>query len=208
MRNLKTRLIVALLTFVLGIATVTAWLLYLPSNNQEVHIILPNARWEPLFFKEINAVGEFAGLTELRRTRLAEGDVEVRVWWGFGLEPLEGVVLKRVGGQWSATHLKGDCYYKPQKTYRKDLRPPKSGWESYWKQLVDAGILTLPDASEVNCNVGGLDGGSYVVEINKDKTYRTYMYDLPTEAKCNEAKQMVKIGDIMFEEFEFGNSQD
>ena len=64
-----------------------------------------------------------------------------------------------------------------------------------------AGILTLPDASEVRCNTQVLDGMGYVVEIDADQTYRTYMYDNPQYAKCDEAKRMIKLSEIVDEEF-------
>jgi hypothetical protein len=199
MSKLTTRIIIAALTFLLGVATTTVW--FINRQSHELRRVIPSASWEPIFFRDINAVAKFSGQTDLRQTNLAEGDVEVRVWWGGGLSPLEGITLRRVAGQWSALHAKADNYYQPQKAERRELRPPKSGWEAVWQQLVNSGILTLPDASELNCNVGGLDGGAYVVEINKDNTYRTYMYDMPSEAKCNEARQMMEIGDTLFEEF-------
>ena len=43
---------------------------------------------------------------------------------------------------------------------------------------------------------------SYVVEINTQATYRTYLYDNPSYAKCAEAKRMIKIGNIIAEEFD------
>ena len=46
------------------------------------------------------------------------------------------------------------------------------------------------------------DGVSYVVEINKDQQYRTYLYDNPAQAKCSEAKQMLEIAGIIAEEFD------
>ena len=46
------------------------------------------------------------------------------------------------------------------------------------------------------------DGMSYVVEFNSNGTYRTYLYDNPGYAKCDEAKQMIKIANIVSEEFD------
>lgn len=66
---------------------------------------------------------------------------------------------------------------------------------------MDAGVLSLPDAGSIGCQVGGLDGISYVVETNMDKTYRTYMYDNPQFASCKEAKQIIEIVDILADEF-------
>ena len=78
---------------------------------------------------------------------------------------------------------------------------PKSGWETTWQELLNSGILTLPDASSTQCNKVGLDGTGYVVEINENKTYRTYMYHDPELAKCDESGQMVTIGKIIADEF-------
>jgi hypothetical protein len=90
---------------------------------------------------------------------------------------------------------------QPFGKYRKELQAPKSGWTNAWQRLIDAEILTLPDASSIRCEVGITDGKSYVVEVNKDRTYRTYMYDNPNHAKCAEAKQMIKLGEVIAEEF-------
>jgi hypothetical protein len=58
----------------------------------------------------------------------------------------------------------------------------------------------------VNCNPRILDGIWYVVESNKNMTYRIYSYsnpwyEAPWYKRCNEAKQMILIGKIIGEEF-------
>lgn len=208
MRKLTTRLIVALLILLLGVTAAAAWYLGRPSINHEVRLIVPDAGWEPIYFRVIDSVARLSGQTDLRKTGLAEGDLEVRVWWGGGLEPLEGVTLRRAGGQWSAIHVKADHYYEPQNAARRELGPPKAGWEAVWRRLVDAGILMLPDASEVGCDVVGLDGMAFVVETSENRTYRTYKYGSPMRAECNEAKQMMEIGDTLYEEFDLGGYRD
>lgn len=69
-----------------------------------------------------------------------------------------------------------------------------------WRELTDSGLLTLPDAASIQCDPRGKDGTSYVVEINMNRTYRTYMYRDPQYANCNEAKQMLRIGKIITDE--------
>jgi hypothetical protein len=177
------------------------WYLGHRPANQEVRLIIPHASWEPIFFSSINSVSRLSGQTDLRKTELAEGDVEVRVWRGFGLESLEGITLRRVGSRWSAIRVKADNYYEPEKVDRKELRPPKSGWDAVWRHLADAGILTLPDGSEVNCSGDGIDGMSFVVETSASNTYRTYKYGNPMLAECNEAKQIIEIYFTLYEEF-------
>jgi hypothetical protein len=171
-------------------------------ERKELQLIIPKDGWESIFFESINERTKIANLPSLRSDALPENDLEVRVWHGFGITALEGFVLKRAAGQWSAIHLEGTRPRLPESEYQKKLQPPKSGWETCWRRLVDAGILTLPDASERQCSAGIDDGMSYVVEFNSGGTYRTYLYDNPSYAKCNEAKQMIKIGNIISEEFE------
>ena len=199
MSKFTTRIIIAALTFLLGIAATSMWLV--SRQSQEVRLIIPNASWEPIFFRGINSVAKLSGQADLRKTTLPEGDLEVRMWWGFGLSPLEGITLRRAAGQWSAVHVKADNYYEPERADRKELAPPKSGWEACWQRLTDAGILRLPDSSDVNCNPSGLDGLSFVIETQAGNTYRTYKYANPMLDECNEAKQMVKVTEIFNEEF-------
>jgi hypothetical protein len=194
------RLLIAILTFVLGISVVVGWFYY--QETQKIKIELPNARWESIFFKLINKTTELGGLDELRKTSLEKDNIEVRVWRGFGLGDLEGVVLKRIDGQWSALHVKANHYTEPQRVKVKKLDSPKSGWDSFWNNIEKKGILTLRDPSEKNCEDDGIDGTSYVIEINQKKTYRTYR--MREEGKCDGVRQMEQIDDIIGEEFDSG----
>src|SRR5262249_42765953 len=151
MGKFSTRFIITLLVFAVVITATTFWHLKQPSSNQEVYLIIPKASWEPICFRDINAVAKLSGQTDLTKTKMTDGDVEVRLWRGFGLSPLEGVTIRQVGGQWSAIHVKADNYYEPEKAERRELRLPKSGWVTVWQRLVDEGILSLPEASEINC---------------------------------------------------------
>lgn len=168
----------------------------------DLHLDIPKDTWEPIFFEAINERARIANLKSLRAAALPDNDIEVRVWHGFGLTALEGFVLKRVTGEWSAVHLEGIHPGLRRSEYEKKLQPPKSGWELCWRRLEEGGILTLPDASAVGCSTMVTDGMSYVVEFNDNGTYRTYMYDNPDYAKCNDAKRMIAIGNIISSEFD------
>jgi hypothetical protein len=170
-------------------------------KRKEIQLNIPKDVWEPIFFEAINERAKFANLKALRKEALPENDIEVRVWHGFGLTALEGFSLKRAAGKWSAIHLDGIHSRLPRSESQKKLPAPKSGWELCWQRLEEAGILTLPDASAIGCSAMMNDGMSYVVEFNNKGSYRTYMYDNPSYAKCKEAKQMIKIGNIISEEF-------
>ena len=170
-------------------------------KRKELQLNIPKATWEPIFFRSINERAKQGRLKTLRSAALPGDDFEVRVWHGFGLTLLEGFVLKRAGAQWSAIHLRGITRNMRSQEFQKTLQPPKSGWDKSWQRLQDAGILSLPDAFGIECSPMDVDGMSYVVEYNRDGIYRTYMYDNPENAKCDEAKRMIKIGNIIAEEF-------
>ena len=170
-------------------------------ERKELRLVIPKDTWEPLFFQEINERARIAKLTSLRSIALQRDDLEARVWIGFGGTRLVGFDLKRSAGQWSALFLEGIDPHLSNREFQRTLKEPKSGWETCWRRLTDAGILILPDARAIDCQGGGLDGVSYVVETNMDWVYRTYMYDNPQDASCKEAKQMIQISQILNEEF-------
>jgi hypothetical protein len=199
MHKLTFRIIVALLTFILGIAATAIWFINRPTKTK----IMPAGRWESIFFQTINKRTDAANLPSLRTVNLPNGDLETRVWVGFGINGEDGIILRRSSNQWSALYVHGifDRYPPAKYQEQKNLGVPKSGWDKMWQRLDEAGILTLPDASEIGCNAGIVDGVAYVIETNKNKTYRTYMYDNPQFAKCGEAKRVIEISEILFDEF-------
>ncbi len=162
--------------------------------------------WEDIYFEAIIEREKSSKLKSLKSRTLPQDDIEIRVWSGFGITLLKGFVLKRTSGEWSAVDL--DWEVSENRKGKRDVKPldkkldvPKSGWDAAWQRLVDAGILTLPDAEKIDCSGNTVDGFSYVVEYKLKNTYRTYMYDNPDYAKCDEAKQMVRINKIIAEEF-------
>ncbi len=165
-------------------------------KREEFRLIIPQSNWEHIYFESINEQTRKFQLADIRSTGLPEGDLKVRIWIGFSWGNLEGFILNRTAGEWSATYLSA------HKQTEKKLQTPKSGWETTWQKLVNAGLLSLPDAEEINCQVNGTDGTGYVVEYNANNTYRTYLYDSPNYPLCREAKQMIEIRNIIAEEFD------
>jgi hypothetical protein len=170
-------------------------------QDQAFRVIVPKETWEPIFFKGINERAAIAKLPSLRVAALPKDDLETRIWIGFGLTALSGFVLKRSSGQWSATFVQGIHPRVAKKDYQIALQAPKSGWDGLWQSLTSKGLLTLPGAVPSGCDVGALDGMSYVVENNIDNSYRTYMYDNPQFSKCEEAKRIIEISDLFHDEF-------
>jgi len=187
--------------------------LQLPTPQRELKKDIPNASWVKIYFGEIpgivrpglDKVARQNGFSILRETVLPDDDLEVRIWVGFGRYGNDGLILKRDSGNWSAANLRQMlCHVKEiekDERGKYKLESPKSCWDALWQKLVDEGILTLPDSSELKYNDGAVDGKSYVVETNYDYVYRTYQYSNPKYVELKEARQIMKIGEIIADEF-------
>jgi len=172
-------------------------------KKRELRLVIP--RFDMLRSPDINDRLAKVNLPSLRTVLLPDGDFEVRVWI-VSLNGKDCLILRYYSGQWSAIHLQGMAEAPPFPNSLTPLSSPKSGWKKAWQRFIDAGILTLPDAAQVKCNPGVIDGISYVVESNINMTYRAYSYsnpwyEAPWYKRCNEAKQMILIGKIIREEF-------
>lgn len=166
-----------------------------PANNTVTPT--PESGIEAILQDETDRVATLAGLGKLGSSSLGKDDVEVRVWFGFGLFPLEGFVMSRRAGRWSAFHLKADSHYEPKKASRNELPPPKSGWEVCWQQFVNAGVLTLPDGTDLS----DPDAQGYLVQVRNGASSRSYHYVAPEHSDLPAAKNMLEIGDIISNEF-------
>ncbi|MEP7338582.1 MAG: hypothetical protein ABI977_12660 [Acidobacteriota bacterium] len=171
-------------------------------GNQTPRLSIPDAEWEPFFFKSLEAHIKKINLPSLRTVVLPnKDDLEVRFWIDHLPFTLDGIILRRMDNQWSAVRVYGTSDLQDFPLTQKKLATPKSGWDGAWGKLVHTGILSLPDASEVKCNEIMVDGLSFVVETNFNWSYRTYHYGNPQHAKCDEAKRIISIIQIIFDEF-------
>jgi hypothetical protein len=175
-------------------------------NPPVLTLEIPNAAWEPGFFEALEQRTKSAGMASLRQTMLPADDLEVRFWYDR-FEVIAGVIVRRSGGSWSASYLRQREQHLPSSAQLESLGVPSSGWEIAWDRLRSAGILMLPDGSTSSCSSGALDGIGYVVETNVDRKYRTYRYGNPQWTDCPEAKQILSIEKIMFEEFRLWSVQ-
>ncbi len=177
-----------------------------PQNAPGLQLEIPDAPWEPAFFNALEERAKTVSLPSLRTVVLPEHDLEARFWYDH-FEVISGLIIRRSGNKWFAIGLRQIHDHLPSSIKQEDLRPPRSGWKDAWKKLVDAGVLTLPDASKAGCRTEVLDGLGYVVETNVNRKYRTYRYGNPAFAKCDEAKQMILVGQILGDEFSFLDSK-
>lgn len=158
------------------------------------------AKTKPEFYDAIDELAQLAGKGDLRSKSISDDDMELRVWGGFGLTRLEGFILNRTDGKWSATQVherfsKGEKIVNP-------LVEPRRGWEAAWQSLLQHQILTLPDSKTIKCENPMNDGYSYVIEIRKGRAYRTYSYSNPDPSQCEQARQVLKIADIIRDEYD------
>lgn len=172
-----------------------------PMRKQEAKLKLDIPKWEPSFFEEIQQRSHKAGLSILKSTALPKGDLEVRLWIGFGTDPLRGFVISRTNGLWAATYLMPIDPKYPQHNYQQNLPTPKDGWETFWNRLANKGILTLPDSSKLGDQIVFPDAQYSVVEVNTGEVYRAYKYAAPEYQRQAEAKRMAAIIRLIFTEF-------
>jgi hypothetical protein len=172
----------------------------LVENGQIPRLEIPDAQWEAPFYAALEERIKQVSLPSLRTVLLPENDLEVRFWYDARPDIINGIVLRRSGARWSAIGVRQTTEQRYSPVKQEMLKSPKSGWDAAWKRFVDAGILTLPDGSKVNCPTE-IFGGAYVVETNVNGTYRTYRYNSPQFARCNEAKRIVLIEEILADEF-------
>lgn len=214
MGRLTMRLLITLLTFLVGVGAVASWLLlrapspddtpHPPGTPHERHAAaaaVPSMRADSLFYPYIDKQETRIPLQPLRRTALPAGDLEVRIWKIVSFKPPQGFVLKRMAGRWSASHLESDSYDEPKEVKRRELMPPVAGWEACWHELLDAGLATLPDSEGIDYDAGGLDGWGYGVELRDGSVYRSYGYANPDYSRTPEAGRMLEISNIIRREF-------
>ena len=170
-------------------------------NNQaaELRQDIPKATWEPIFFESINKLAKRADWKPLRETSLSSGSLEIRVWIGFGLAPLQGYLFRKNGAQW-AGHYVIESLNQTNLVTARDITP-KNGWDKFETELVQLDIFNLPDSSVLGGEKMIFDGVSYVIEINQNGTYRTYEYSNPQEQAWPEAKKMVSLAQVIQDQF-------
>lgn len=166
------------------------------NENQNSEQRRYEAIWQKLFFREINERIEGTEITNLRDLELPPDSKEIRIWVGFDLSPLRGLILKQNNEEWSALVLppldSSNTLRNPQ-----ILLPPKNGWANLWKKLEQLEIMTLPDPIDY----GDIDGRGVVVEIKSGNSYRTYQYSINNRTGDN-YKKIKEICETLSNEFD------
>lgn len=142
----------------------------------------------------------WGGFGDLRRHRLPVGDAEVRVWGGFGLGDLQGTILRRKGGVWTAVRLAGGFPGTRFRSRKAAYAAPKGGWPLFWRKAEAFGIWSLPDETAWPASKRARvdDGIAYLVEAQRDGRYRAYAYDNPaSQTGWPEAARMARLARLL-----------
>lgn len=162
--------------------------------------------WEPILFDVIDGKIKQASLLPLRTKTMAEGDLEIRVWTGFGEtapKRTRALMMEKNAGGWSAIHL-------PPETDGKTMierKTPRRSWDALWKELDELRFLALPDITETKGQVFE-DAPLIVVEIKDGGRYRNYMQvedknpeDYPPQLRTSESVRLTEACRILSKEF-------
>ncbi len=165
-------------------------------------IIIPKRSGDYSLEKAVDSLTNISELQSLRGISLPDGDFEVRFWISNRVG-VNGLIIRKSGESQSALFVERMPLKNNNQNPENRYVNPKLPWQSVLERLYEAEIFTLPDSSELKNYKGNdvMDGFSNIVEINKDGIYRIYEYVNPNWADNQEAKQVVKIGSIIADEF-------
>ena len=174
------------------------------SSSSQTRIV-PDANWVKIYFESIDKLTKRLNFKPLRSIVIPPGDLEVRIWSGFGIQGFGGSIIKRTGNKWSAVSM-----YDPRHTQminggyveaNPKKGPKKTDWAMVWERMERAGIADIRDDSEIpNCSQI-LDGISYVVEIAKADFYRTYMVANPQLQRSEDGDKFLHVQSILAEAY-------
>lgn len=133
----------------------------------------------------------------IQKNKYKEQDIEVRVWLTYEVESIKRIIIKKKSGKWSAKYLST----KNKRTKEVNLGNPKSGWELFWKHLEEQKISSNLDDSLVGAVEPFEESEEVIIESFVEGLYRHYSYNAPRFSENDEGKRVVKILEIISNEF-------
>jgi hypothetical protein len=141
--------------------------------------------------------------------------LEIRVWNERDTDYKGKLfVLQNKDDKWSASLYRyryyfGDGFGQLDSIVgeRKNLKAPKSGWDTFAQKLFALDVLTLPDYERIPSYTLNTDEVGVGAEIGLKNVYRSYTYPTPeTRVKeFSEAKKMVDILNLIAKEFKLSD---
>lgn len=138
--------------------------------------------------------------------------IQIRIWHGYSFnDSAQLFLLKKRNGKWEANLFLLKFFFNENRdsliSVSKDVKNkvPKSGWNSFTKEIFDFGIADLPDMFKVAPDLVMADGNGISVEISTRNRYRFYRYQDPylLQDKLPTAKKMEQILQLIEIEFDF-----
>jgi hypothetical protein len=145
------------------------------------------------FVPYVRAAAFRAGLPDLESTELPSGDLELRLWDGFGLTGIHGLILQRTRGEWRASLV------EPRSDGGYTLRhvPDTTSWAARWAEAVNAGILNVDPMAERMDGAVARDGSAVVLELLEAGRYRTAGSDA-VDAPCGtDGRRLLAIAEVL-----------
>ena len=180
-----------------------------PTDSQKEHYRKYKEKHNLQLRDEIKKISKDFRVLTLENQNLSKNDLEVRIWRfsAFGDKDLI-FILKRTNENWSADLVGRKIAEKdiekdnpPRKFFKSNLGKPKSDWESFWTELVDAEILVLSEVDEIG-NEPCPDCWLYILETKINGNYSFVTYHAPEVNKNTySSKQMIKIINLISDEF-------
>jgi len=141
------------------------------------------------------------GIQPLSSRSLPTGEMEVRVWKGWGMRGAKGVVLEKRRSGWKAGLITIPASGNAERPTVQSLPAPRSGWEAMWSELTARRISELPDDSEVGAVEPFEDSEQVIVDLLVGDQRRTYSYNAPCYSAVEAGQNVKRIGEIIASEF-------
>lgn len=159
-------------------------------------------KWQKSVFPTLNKILISSGIKPLAESKTDAETIEIRVWVGFGIVNLRGVILRKSSDSFKALYLNED----PDRNsfVISELNPGNLNYESFIQQLQSLGLLQIPDECElIYKREPEEDADSIVIEVRMGDNYRAIMYENPGNDKSAspESKKLLEMSKLI--EFNF-----
>jgi hypothetical protein len=152
---------------------------------------------EDAFVPYARAAAFRAGLPDLEEMQISRGDIGLRLWDGFGLTGIRGLVLQRTRGVWRASLV------EPKVSgggYRVRQLPDTVAWAERWAEAIRAGLLNVEPVASRADGLVARDGYAVVVELYEGGRYRTAGSEA-VDAPCGtDTRRLLEIAEILLGE--------
>ena len=160
----------------------------------------PDTLTATFFLDVVRSIAAGLRLANLSQTALPARDVELRLWHGFGLGGVSGVIVRRTGERWVAITVEPAPPRMNPPTHVTYLPVPVAdtvNWASAWRSVQAIGLRSLAPVPLRDPGIMVNDGNSYVLEWREGDRYRTAVYANPDYFRTPDDLRMQAIADSL-----------